>query len=1058
MTQSIARSFVTLGVTALIASCGSGGGSGGGGAMRIEEASNGFGRLLPHTVFEATPQGLPSSNLLEVVNKGVLFSNVTQSNPIRPVTQWPTVAQLPNGDAGNHFLYVQFRRAIDIDTVMDAAVGAAVNDSLTGAITVLAVDPVAGTTTPIRGRAFVGGFTYGKVDVDNPGRLRLERWIGPRDGLDSPPLALEVDDYATPPGTGFPGTESVTGFAGANVLASDRAFVFVPDIDDDLSTFETFPTGVQVRMRITSAVRSTSGQELQEEGLASSTVGDDTVAPEVSISGAAQTPTIVPGNGDVDVDPSTRIFVEFTEPVQPLTIGPFDNGAPPLPSSAITVLFGPDTATVTVPFHAEPISVFDLSRYELKPAYNFPGAAPQGLDLSLSCGSFSEVEVRVNSDQVSDLVLDTPNRNQLTPSTSFSTGEGPGLVNAPVTPDAIYVGRQSPDASISVIDLNGFGASTGDPTYDLTMPLSPVGTNYPNNPNVSLQGSVLQPQLGPGSCTFDGGSAGVYTLTKDSSLDDRLIRSPLIFSVADMALGHALDNAFNASQPFGCQSGGGNLCAASGLKNIVVLPGGANTVSPVGPPPPFKQVIGGENTVSWAPHPNPPPLVFPPLCLSPLIGGAEPTSFDSSLVLANLLSPGANVLGNVALGTPPSNLLADEQHTFFQGPSLPQQNIANCSPYMIRQQIGNFLYVADRIAQQIVVLNSNRFTVLERIPVADPTKLAMSPNLGFLAVSSQGSNSVFFIDTDPNSATFHEVVNIVAVGTGPTGIAWESGNEDIHVCNTTESSVTIISGFTLTVRKTIIAQLNRPFEVALTPRQGVFGFQRGVYFGYYMNADGRVSIFESGPSGVNGIGFDTIIGQPQYAFNNAKAMQPDVTSLNSGIWVCHENQIDIASDSGAISGLGGGAISKMVMFSGTVGVIPIDPGFFVDPQIRDIQFRVIASIGSDVLTGVPVDLAFDNLRNLGVMDNWQTQFSPSVSINNNGKSIVKVVQATPRLASAPHYLFAAVPNSNQGQGVGAVDVIDILSGFQRVDTNIFQPGVNSIPVAQPRVMMDYFRQ
>ena len=30
-----------------------------------------------------------------------------------------------------------------------------------------------------------------------------------------------------------------------------------------------------------------------------------------------------------------------------------------------------------------------------------------------------------------------------------------------------------------------------------------------------------------------------------------------------------------------------------------------------------------ENIISWAPHPNPPPLQFPPLCATPFIGGQE---------------------------------------------------------------------------------------------------------------------------------------------------------------------------------------------------------------------------------------------------------------------------------------------------------------------------------------------------------------------------------------------------------------------------------------------------
>ena len=1048
--------LLTLAAAGLIASCGGSSSGGSSSQMVIEESSNGFGRLLPHTVFEVNAQGLPGTNLLEIRSESVLFDNITQSNPVLPVTQWPTDAVLPNASAGNHFLYVRFRQPIDIDSVLDPAAGASVNGSLVGSISVLAVDPVAGTTTPIQGRAFIGGGSYGLPDPDNPGLLAFEQWVS-NDG-DGKPVALGVTGYAQPPGVGFPGTEDVVAFAGANLLADPRTFLFIPDVDGNLATHETFPTDVQVRMRVTEAVKSVNGKALREEGLAASTVGADLVSPEVSISGASQTPTIIPGNGDAGVDPGTKVFVEFTEPVQPLTVGPFDNGAPPLPSSAIQLQFGPTTSTVAVPFHARPVSVFDLSRYELTPAYNFPGAAPEGLDVGLACGSFSEVDVMVNSEQFADL---SANTNVQSPMTSFTTGEGAGLVNAPVTPDAIYIGRQSPDAAISVIDLNGFGQSTGDPSYDLANPITEGNTNFPNNPNVSLQGSIICPQLTPGTCTFNGGSQGVFSLTRDSSLDDRLARSPLMFSISDMALGHALDNTFNASQPFGCQSGGGNLCAATGLKNLFVFAGGANTVSPQGPPPPIKTDSGVENNVSWAPHPNPPPLVFPPLCLSPLIGGAEPTSVVTILPppvgkgLQNLLAPGANILGNPDVGIPATNILADEQNAFFQGPSLPQQNISACQSYMMRQQVGNFLYICDRIAQEVVVLNSNRFTVIERIAVTDCTSLAIAPNLDFMAVSSQGSNSVYFIDIDPNSGTFHEVTTIVPVGVGPTGIAWEPGNEDIHVCNTTENSVSVISAFTFTVRNTVIAQVNQPFEVAITPRQTNFGFQRGVYFAYYLNSNGRVSLYESGPAGINGIGFDTVIGTPAPTFNNPKAMHADVTTLNSGVWIAHENQLN---EEGDPTGLQGGAISKLGMFSGSVGVIPLDPGFFVDPQIRDIEFRVIASIGSDQLTGVPVDLAFDNLRNLGVMGNLTTQFSSGFSVQVNGKSIVKLANGVPRLANAPHYLFAAMPTSPEGGGNGAVDVIDILSGFQRVDTNPFMEGTNSISVSNPRILMDYFRQ
>src|SRR5262249_56614966 len=40
--------------------------------------------------------------------------------------------------------------------------------------------------------------------------------------------------------------------------------------------------------------------------------------------------------------------------------------------------------------------------------------------------------------------------------------------------------------------------------------------------------------LAPGTCTFDGGSSGVFTLTRDSNLNDELAGAPALQSVGDM--------------------------------------------------------------------------------------------------------------------------------------------------------------------------------------------------------------------------------------------------------------------------------------------------------------------------------------------------------------------------------------------------------------------------------------------------------------------------------------------------------------------------------------------
>jgi hypothetical protein len=1057
--------------TLLVPACGGGSGGGGGsGSFFIVEVSNGFGRILPHQIAELDPlTQLPTTQILEVRNYETLVENLTFQNLLRPPTEWPAQAVLPSGVGGNHFLVARFSRALDPTSVLSTTESGA----LGGAIEVRAVNPLTGEFRTIGGRALVGGQTYGP-ETDLDGNLIFQPWVT----LDSGDLGDELD-VLHPLGLGFPGTEPASAFIGAADLLGPEALVFVVDEDGDLRTHETFPAGLPIQMKITEAVLSGSGRALTGAGLASSTVGPDTIAPELLVSGVSQDPAISPARGEQEVDPETSVIVEFTEPVQLLTVGSLDDGTPPTLSGAIQLSFGPSTARTAVPFMVRPISVYDLTRVELEPVYAFPGTGPT--IPGVQCDNlFGTVNVRVNIGQFRDLSVRGPNGlgvfNTQSRDSFFVTREGTGLVNAPVVPDAIYIGRTGSVQGISVIDLNGFGAGTGNPLYEIAEPIKFGNSNYPNNPNVALQGAFMIPPLVAGTCTFNGGSAGVFTLTKDSSLRDMVATSPLLESVGDMAIGHALDTTFNNEQPFGCQSGGGNICVQGGLKQIRIIPGGPNTVasSHVANLPILKADDGVENLVSWAPHPNPPPLVFPPLCLSPLIGGQEPTSIVTTCApaavggcnftygapftavggptLQNLLVPGPNPFGNPSIGLPPQSALSAELNSFFEGPSTPQPLPSLCQPYMIRQQVGHFLYVVDRVASEIVVFNSNRFTVLDRIRLLDPTSLAMSPNLDFLAVTNEGADQVSFIDIDPSSATFHQVVKTTTVGVGPTGICWENSNEDIFVCNQGEGTVSILSGFTLDVRKTLRNQIQRPVDVTLTPRQTVFGFARGVYFGYILNQNGTVAFFESGPDGINGIGFDDVVGSLPFRFLRPKAIQADPTNLNSAAWVVHENPLDAEGND---SGQGGGAISNFAITGGLPLPIPLDPGPFTSPQIRELEFGVLASIaeGAIGLSGIPVDIAFDNMRNLTALTNYGTTFSAGNNISYNGKSLVRILGGAALQGNSPQFMFVAVPNP------GVIDVFDMTSGaFERVDTNVFFDGTDSIPAPNATVVVDYFRQ
>ena len=634
-----------------------------------------------------------------------------------------------------------------------------------------------------------------------------------------------------------------------------------------------------------------------------------------------------------------------------------------------------------------------------------------------------------------------------------------------MAPDVLYVGRSGATPGISVLDLNGFGQSTGNPTFvEWTdgVPL-PEHSNLPHNPNVRFQ-TGFRPPINIGTCTIDGGSAGVFSLTRDSSLNDQVVRPPIVASVNDMMMGWALDGTFNNAQfPFGCQAGGGDICTLDGLKVVAPIPTGPNTLGPQVAGQFGNLNAGAPNIISWSPHPNPPPLSFPPLCVSPFLLGDEPTTVDhllNPLILkTNLLAPGdpfGNPLANPRV--PPSGLLTSEQNAFFLGPSQGQVNLDNCNTYQIRQQIGHFLYVLDRQRAEITVMNSNRMTVIDRIPIPDPIEMAMGTNLDFLAISSQSANSVSFIDVDPTSSTFHQVIKTVLVGKAPRGLSWQPGNEDILVCNEGESTMSIISAFSLEVRRVVSNQLNLPFDVVSFDRQFQHSFQRGVYFAYILNRNGKVAMFESGPNGVNGWGYDDIIGIPPFTFQQPKAIQADPIDLDVAAWIVHEGPLDPFSfEPGP---LGEGAMSKLRIESAVTGAILLNVQSSLNPGFRDIELGVQVSIGESEsgLSGIPVDVAFDNQRNFGGLTNIFTTFSAGAPNPQNGKCLIRIPFPGPPVnTSESQFMCCAIPNANGGFGV--VDVMELgAAGIPRRDTNAFEAGIQSVQIPSVTVVMDYWRQ
>ena len=171
------------------------------------------------------------------------------------------------------------------------------------------------------------------------------------------------------------------------------------------------------------------------------------------------------------------------------------------------------------------------------------------------------------------------------------------------------------------------------------------------------------------------------------------------------------------------------------------------------------------------------------------------------------------------------------------------------------------------------------------------------------------------------------------------------------------------------------------------------------------------------------------------------------------MWIAHEGPIDIAT--GAAGSAGEGALSKLRIDSAVVGQIPLVPG--QPPQLRAMELEVVVSIGEDELTGVPVDIAFDDLQNLGALPGFASPFGAGAPAAINGKGAVREI-ASGLIANTSEaaFLFAAVPRPTQGVE-GRVDVLALATAL-RIDTNAHQAGVQSIPAPAVAVLMDYFRQ
>lgn len=996
--MSHASRWSILGCTTLALSytllCGCSGGKAGDPANRgdfqLTLASSGLAQIYPYRIREVDSFGNPTTTVLNIENEAILRANVNANNAVLPVGTFQTTATLPDGNPGNHFLQMRFSHKLDVESILSNQLSGQTNSGLTTSVTLLAYNPATETTSVILGRGFVGGVTY----FNRGGQLERVQAVEP----DPDTGRIIIND---PDAAGFPN------YDGAADLAAPNTFTFVADSDNNLSSIETFPANVLIQVVVSNAVRDSEGKVLESEVCTATTVGPDPNPPEVLGYSPNKKLAISPGNGEANVNPTTSVLVRFNKPVQPGDVGSFFNAQNLIPpTGGITLEVTASANTFQVIYYADPLSFGDMCNYRVTPAYNLPGQ--------------SDIKVAVSNTTIRGLD-GTFLGNGV--NTTFKTSDGPGIVNAPVAPEAVYVGISGSRPGVSVIDLNGFGQGTGDIN----------NTRFPFNKNLRNPG--VMPALSEGKTNVDAGSRGALELVRDTNGSTLLVGAPIVSQVGDIAIGCPLDLVFNN-------------------ENINVNASRANQTNPST----GLSQIG--NSITGAPHPNPPKLTFPPPNPGRAIFGQEPSTTSSAGPAGQIITGGppciVQPVNVMVAGNPFSNdtgqvgIFGVFQVGVFNGPQPPPGSPpppTPICPIVQRQQIGHFLYVLDRDNRQVLVLNSNRFTVLDTIRVSDPVDLAISPNLRVMAVTNFSSSTVTFIDINPLSPNFHTVIAETRVAQGPTEVAWQPDGEDIVVVSRSPARLSILNSLDFTVRRETSGFISDPIGLSVTERYVTTGNLSGVYYVYVLNGNGDIAVYESGPDGVNGIGFNDFIGTVGINLRGARAIINDPTSSLGAVLVAH---LDSAGSSGQVS--------RVELTSSPTGQLPTTQnsgGFIVPPTFRQKEWTITQRFGGtdattpvkDLLSGrAPVDICLDEMLNFGASPDLTTPFNTTIPLppmGHSGKGTVKTnAFGLGAIPFNPKLLFVAVGDR------GVIDVFEVATG--RKLKVIEAPGVS--------VVASYWRQ
>ena len=312
------------------------------------------------------------------------------------------------------------------------------------------------------------------------------------------------------------------------------------------------------------------------------------------------------------------------------------------------------------------------------------------------------------------------------------------------------------------------------------------------------------------------------------------------------------------------------------------------------------------NLIATPPTPNPPPLTIPigMRATDVLLDDFDVATEGAFVIMGKevftqdiitMIGAVAPYTGFVHLepaqlaGSPTDETFPPNPAQWLNSMKIPSQtNFMNLGPvadsstigtgwyYGSRQQIGNFLFVTDKANNQVYVLNSNTMDVITSLTGLNaPDAVTVTPDLTRLYVSNSGGQSVSVFDVNPRSDDFLYQIATVWVGAQPKGICAQPDYEDIFVCNYGSNSISVINPATNTVRKTLSSLLSRPWDMVAGPRQTTFGYLTGVYHGYISNyGSDNVLIYESGPDGFGGIGYDDILDPVPETGENGQVFLP----------------------------------------------------------------------------------------------------------------------------------------------------------------------------------------